>query len=185
MLLVIHQLAIEPQLSCKMVQSVTTLLLAPLQHLWLRPLDLLLSSTIQVPVYLFPQNTNCLMSIHQTLSKRLSNPLYYHSFTSWSGWPAVWLPHPSLRRQQNWALIKISWLWMLPIKTTSWLSRLTSHEHVGFHGTLLLHKLRIVHGIIPTTSEFAYKNWNLSQRRYYLLLQDPHLRILSSCLLEK
>lgn len=51
----------RPQLTHKHVRSVVPLLLAPLQHLWLRPLDLLLSDAIQIPVYLFPQNTNCLL----------------------------------------------------------------------------------------------------------------------------
>lgn len=55
----IHQLAMRPLLTHN-VRSVVPLLLAPLQHPWLRPLDLLLSDAIQVPVYLFPQNTNCL-----------------------------------------------------------------------------------------------------------------------------
>lgn len=44
----------------KHVRSVVPLLLAPLLHLWLGLLHLLLSDAIQVPVYLFPQNTNCL-----------------------------------------------------------------------------------------------------------------------------
>jgi len=50
----------RPLLTRKHVLSVVPLVLAPLLHLWLRPLDLLLSDAIQVPVYLFLQNTNCL-----------------------------------------------------------------------------------------------------------------------------
>lgn len=135
MLAVMHQLAMRLQLTHKHVRSVVPLLPVPLQHLWLRPLDLLLSDAIQVPVYLFPQNTNCLAdglkSIYPTLSKSLCNPLYYHSFTSWSGWPAVWLLQPSLYRQQNSALIKISWRWMSHIKTTSFVAPRDSAELRG------------------------------------------------------
>ena len=134
MCLVIHKLAMRPRLTHKHVQSVVPLSLAPLLHLWLRPLDLLSSDAFQVRVCLPPlQNTNCLpetawSSSTERFSKRLSNPLYYHSFTSWSGWPAVWLLQTSLHRQQNSALIKISWRWMSHIKTASfvgspWLSR--------------------------------------------------------------
>lgn len=55
------------QLPHKLVQAVVPLLLAPLQHLRLRPLDLLLCDPIQVPFYFSPQNriqeTVCGLSI--------------------------------------------------------------------------------------------------------------------------
>lgn len=168
MLLVIHQLAMRLQLTHKHVRFVVSLLRVPLQHLWLRPLDLLLPDTIQVPVYLFPQNSNCLpdslKSIYRMLSKGVSNPLYYHSFTSWSDWPAVWVLQPSLYRQQNSALIKISWRWMPHIKTTSFR---VPHDSAELHGmslcwfssnSLLLLINSICHiKISPSTSEFAYQ----------------------------
>lgn len=100
------------------------------------------------------------------LSKRLSNPLYYHSFSSWSGWPAVCLLQPSLHRQQNSALIKISWRWMSHIRTTSFVA---PHDSADTHGVDVLVLIRLfitsVKSLIspkyhikisPSTSEFPY-----------------------------
>lgn len=85
-------------------------------------------------------------------SKRISSPLHYHSFTCWSGWPAVSLLQSSLCRQQNSALIKISWRWMTHIKTTSFMAAMTQQREVRGKGWCCFssNSLRLLDGVRVT-----------------------------------
>lgn len=126
----------------KHVRYVVPLLLAPLQQsliktikpsvVWCNP-----SSCLTLPPKHKLPRRKSLKSSNRMLSKKRSSPFYYHSFTSWSGWPAVSLLQPSLYRQQNSALIKISWRWMSHIKNTSFVAPHDSADRVALREYML------------------------------------------------